>query len=414
MSESSLRDLARLCRMPMEVGGSCALLPPDWSLETLCAAASEHEVVGLFAASLLAGHGGPLTDDWHEGMGLYLEGARLEAAAVEAQLVRVLGLFAKADIAVMPFKGPLLAQSIHADRGFRSCRDLDVMIRTDEVAAALDCLTDAGYVHQSGLDATGIAALRRYAGEYILFRNGALPVEPHWQPAPTTMAFDIDMRRVWDRAKPGTFLGAPCHVIAPADHLMLLAMHGAKERWHKLKWLFDVHAMVTMHPQIDLVALREDATSWGGRRILDLALLLSKRLFGTAIDAPHDHATMKLAVAVTARLAHSPEEPPGPYRLNAFHWQLRERRLDRLRYALRTMATPRVAHYRRLPLPPALHWLYVPLKFPWDYALTPMVGAMRNLCGRVSSARRQPLVQRSTVASNRRLPGSAKASQAVK
>jgi hypothetical protein len=58
---------------------------------------------------------------------------------------------------------------------------------------------------------------------------------------------------------------------------------------------------------------------------------------------------------------------------------LRERRGDRLSYATRTLFTPRVAHYRWPPLPPALCWLHVPLKLPGDHILTPAIGLVRRM-----------------------------------
>jgi hypothetical protein len=87
----------------------------------------------------------------------------------------------------------------------------------------------------------------------------------------------------------------------------------------------------------------------------------------------------RLANRVLERLDSTAEAPPGPYVVSSFHWRLRERRRDGLSYATRTLFTPRVAHYRRLPLPPAQRWLHVPLKLPWDYVLTPAIGLARRM-----------------------------------
>jgi hypothetical protein len=84
---------------------------------------------------------------------------------------------------------------------------------------------------------------------------------------------------------------------------------------------------------------------------------------------------------VLLRLAEPAAVPGGPYHVTWFHWQLHDGARDRVRYALRTLFTPRVAHYNRLPLPRGLRWLHVPLKLPWDYAVTPAIRLVRRLTG---------------------------------
>jgi hypothetical protein len=114
--------------------------------------------------------------------------------------------------------------------------------------------------------------------------------------------------------------------------------------------------------------------------MLDLALLLTHRLFAIPAAVPYtDRVVVELADRVLERLVRTAEAPPGPYVVSSFHRRLRERRRDRLSYATRTLFTPRVAHYRRLPLPSALRWLHVPLKLPWDHILTPAIGLARRM-----------------------------------
>jgi hypothetical protein len=372
-----LRALAALCRPAAVV--SPVALPP---LQRLLYAAEQHDVAGLLAAALEAGRAGALPPDIREGLAIYREGMGLEARRAEAQLAELLHLFAARGLPAMPFKGPLLAHTAYGDATLRPCLDLDLMVHPDDLPHVLDCLLCAGFRHQDGLGTDGVAALRRYAGEYILFRDGSLPVEPHWRPAPWTMAFDIDIEALWRRACPATFLGAPCYLPTPEDHLFLLSLHGAKEQWHRLKWVVDIAALLAAHPTLDSAGLRATAATQGCRRMLDLALLLSHRLFAVpTVAPPADAVTSDLARRVLERLEHTAEAPIGPYRVTAFHWRLRERRRDRMRYAVRTLCTPRVAHYRRLPLPRGLRWLYVPLKLPWDFVLTPALSLVRRVLG---------------------------------
>ena len=349
-------------------------------LGPLLVAAERHDVAGFVARTLLTHFSDQLSEDLREGLPLYLEAMRLEAVRSEGQLAELLALFAERGLPVMPIKGPLVAQSCYPDATLRPCLDLDLMVHPDDVRHIVGVLIEAGFTHQAGLGPEEIVALRRYAGELILFRPNSLPVEPHWSPAPRTMAFDIDIEAIWQRAIPGEFRGAPCYLPAPEDHLFLLALHGAKEQWHQLKWLLDIAAFLTRHPRLQLENLRSTAAAQGCRRVVDLALTLSQQVFAIPTGVPAaDAETKRLATGVVGRLERGAEPPPGPYRITQFHLRLRERPRDRARYVMRTAFTPRVPHYRRLPLPHGLRWLHVPLKLPWDNLLTPAVHVGRRL-----------------------------------
>ena len=130
------------------------------------------------------------------------------------------------------------------------------------------------------------------------------------------MAFGIDVDALWRRARLVAFLGALCYLPTHEDHLFLLALHRAKEQWHKLKWVVDVPALLASHPRLDLVALRATAAAQGCGRMLDLALLLTHRLFAIPAAAPStdrvvadlaDRGRIVVPLAVARAAAESPE-----------------------------------------------------------------------------------------------------------
>src|SRR5581483_2854586 len=145
--------------------------------------------MGIVAARLLADAPDALAEEIREGLLIYCEGLRIEAQRADTELAEILGLLAARGLPAMPFKGPLLAHSAYSDPSLRPCLDLDSVVHADDVAHGLDALLAAGFVHEGGVSHKGIAALRRYAGEYILCRDESFPVEPHWLPAPSTLAF---------------------------------------------------------------------------------------------------------------------------------------------------------------------------------------------------------------------------------
>jgi len=86
-------------------------------------------------------------------------------------------------------------------------------------------------------------------------------------------------------------VGLPCYLSTLEDRIFLLALHGAKEQWQ-----------------------RATAALQSCGRMLDLTLLLSRRLFAIpAATLLMDGGAARLADRVLERLASTAKAPPGPY-----------------------------------------------------------------------------------------------------
>ncbi|HEY3839236.1 MAG TPA: nucleotidyltransferase family protein, partial [Bryobacteraceae bacterium] len=57
-----------------------------------------------------------------------------------AELFRILGLFNKSGIEVIPFKGPTLAVAAYGDLSLRMFADLDILVSEQDLDAAVDTL----------------------------------------------------------------------------------------------------------------------------------------------------------------------------------------------------------------------------------------------------------------------------------
>lgn len=352
------------------------------------AAAQDQDVVALAVRGACLACEGWLQAELREGFEIFLDEARARARAAAGELARVLNAHAARGIPVIPFKGPALALGSYGDLALRGCRDLDILVRDADVDASLRFLQTLGYNHDNALNPLQIQAVRRYGGQYILFPRDGLPVEPHWRLAPETMSFRLDYTGLWQRARPGTFEGAACSLLAPEDELIVLCLHGAKERWQRLKWVCDVAFFLHAHPALDWTALYSRAAAQGCARMVNMGLGLAAALLQIVLppvasaQVQRDTVAAHLVSGLAARIDAGPQPDHSPYRLDRFYWLMRERRSDRLRYALRTLFTARTAHYGRLPLPPWLRWLYGPLKLPWDYIVTPALRARRAMLRR--------------------------------
>jgi Uncharacterised nucleotidyltransferase len=105
------------------------------------------------------------------------------------QLVALLDAFQAADIPVIPYKGPALAQLLYGDPALRLYGDLDIIVPVAQVAPARHLLVAAGYQQSwpaPTLSARQTAAHLRTKYNYQ-FRRAAeeLAVELHWTVTPS-------------------------------------------------------------------------------------------------------------------------------------------------------------------------------------------------------------------------------------
>jgi hypothetical protein len=356
------------------------LLTPgiDWTY--LAQQALEHAIANRFFANLLSLEDAPVPEEIAAAATHLLEEERRRSLVYVGELFAIIDALAARGIAAIPFKGPLLAALLYGDVAARSFRDLDFLVRVDSVPAAFAVLRELGYRVDSDLTAAQLAAYRRYGGQDLIFpgSNGTAPIEPHWALCPRTLSVDLDYDGMWRRA-----IEVPLHrrtvlCLAPEDTLIALALHGAKDEWSRLQGICDIAQFILVTPALAWDGVIDRAREQGVLRILILALLLARDLVGTALPERVERAlaadgvALRLAVQARAALFQRAQPVSSIFALSRFHLSMRERWRDRLRYVVRTVTTPRRQHFGMVRLPPALFFLYVPLKLGHDYVALPL------------------------------------------
>jgi hypothetical protein len=178
---------------------------------------------------------------------------------------------------VMVIKGVALAARFYGDRGARSIADVDVVVREDEIAAALDVLLRNGW---RGSDPS-IPPERLIASNHAVELIDARGARADLHRRLVTLSADGLDGPVWERAVP-TALG-DVEVLTPcaADELLVTLLHGwAWSAGSSIRWVPDA-AVIVGHMGADdwrtligearrrqvsyrvWIALREVATRFG-------------------------------------------------------------------------------------------------------------------------------------------------------
>jgi hypothetical protein len=295
---------------------------------------------------------------------------RLRAGILVEELLAILDAFENRGIAAIAHKGPALSMLAYGRVGVRDSFDLDLVVGELDVSAAEEALRERGYERHDTppLTPRQEAARRRTWNEYeLVSRDGWLFVDLHWRVCPPRYPFRIDPGRLWSRLARVPVGGREVRAFSAETQVVLLCLHGAKDRWHRLVWLCDVDRLVRGTASLPWEEVRTFAEESRCRRALGLGLLLAHRLLGTPLPPPilewlaEDRSLERLAARVADRLATGGMGRSWRWELFdvwPFHLEVFDGWRDGVLYLGRALVTPVFWDWQRVPLPDRLYPLY--------------------------------------------------------
>jgi len=262
------------------------LTDADW--ERLVALALEHDVAAVLYARLKeAGLTFP------PAVAKRLRDAYLASAARNVRLFHELGKILRAlqaaSIAVIPLKGACLAEAVYGNVALRPMADVDLLVKSGDVAGALDVLRVLGYAPEAPLDPVAEQTINHGVP---MIRPGAVRVDLHWTvltPRYHGGFGSEDLELLWSRAEPATIGGVPVLMCSPTDLLLHLCLHvsvGHRFGTGLLSYLDIAEVSRRYSDAIDWEQFSARANTWGIANGVRLALQLAGEWTGLVIP-PH-------------------------------------------------------------------------------------------------------------------------------
>lgn len=280
------------------------------------------------------------------------------------ELIRILDHFDALGIDVLPYKGLAVAETLYADIALRQAGDIDLLIHSRDLSRIKAALKEVGYsphlLLNEAEDRAYLASGYERAFDSVL---GSNLLEVQWALQPRFYAVDFDMDAMFRRAIKVSVAGRNMKTLAPEDLFLILSLHAAKHVWGRLIWLCDIAQLLKL-PALNWNWIAETAQSLGIVRILQVTLVLTNRLLGTAIPAAAekrlsaDPDALALADEIAPELARA--TPRNVESLSYFRlmMRLRERRADRIRFLQRLAFTPGPGEWESVRLPAPFFPLY--------------------------------------------------------
>ena len=268
------------------------------------------------------------------------------------ELLALIELFNSRGIEVVCYKGPALAYLAFNGASGREWGDLDLLVAPENYERAVELLKAEGFeTEQKELPRCYL----KLAYEITLIHNQRrVTVDLH------RSAFSEAFRDSFSLSQKNPFTvqinGHPVETFDPEEHLVLLALHGSKHGWRKLRWVYDLVALSSSHA-LNWQRVNEIATERGGVTALTLGLELARRLF--SLEAPRLWSlSAGLESLVEKACFHMLVERPGLQQMHRFQWQVFDNWRARVRYALFTLFRPHDLDLKWIDLPRSLWPLY--------------------------------------------------------
>ena len=251
---------------------------PDWG--GVIHSASSHAVLPLLYQCLRQWSSGEVPEDALQQLKEYSfsNGARnLYLADV---LLKIIDLFKENGISAIPFKGPLLAETVYKDLSLRCIYDLDILIPGSDLLLAYNLLLTSGYEPEIRLSPDRLVWYCRHE-DNLTFSNKekGVVVELHWELSGLYLHHSLTYGEIEPRLESAELLGRDVVNLQPDILLLYLCVHGAKHMWERLEWVCGVSELVQMHPEFVWEELFEFVDALQCKRMLLLGLYLARDFF---------------------------------------------------------------------------------------------------------------------------------------
>jgi hypothetical protein len=206
-----------------------------------------------------------------------------EQLALAAEGVRLQRILDEADLPVLFLKGTSLALLAYGDVGMRSAKDIDLLVPSGCLSAAVTLLTRAGYRRFDPPNSVCartmqlVMPLRKDIG--FMHQANGVRVELHWRLFLNPHAMDENALLAASRIVPLS-ASTGLRTLGEEDLFTYLCVHGALHWWYQLKWLADVGALLVGATE-RMERLYLGAKARNGSRAAAQAMLLCQRLLGT-------------------------------------------------------------------------------------------------------------------------------------
>lgn len=203
-------------------------------------------------------------------------------------LERVLAALANVGVAVIVLKGAALAETVYDSIADRPMTDVDLLVHAEDCIAARIALESIGYRLITEPKRLFSPFDNEFTGEMVFVRDGAMPIELHWQLTViewTRRLSCIEVQAMWDEATPLVTAGVRTLQLSPRDTLVHICLHLATHGYAHGVAYNDIRQLVTHYQPFPWSDFIERARSFRLAVACFIALREAARLAAASVPA---------------------------------------------------------------------------------------------------------------------------------
>jgi hypothetical protein len=267
---------------------------------------------------------GEVPREYLDGMRRWANGQTAHGLYLFQELARLSKVLGTGGIRAVAVKGPVLAQHIYGSIALRPFVDLDLITAPQEFRHAEVVLRADGFQTKAlmpGRMRLYLWVHRQYTfWKHVPFGSDLAlsAVDLHTGVMPPGYTDGASFDALWDRSRPLRVMQTDVPMPGAEDLVMVLAFHGFKNRWDRLKYVVDLTETLRVEKDLDWDHLLRRARRERWRRVLALALQVCERL-GAAELPPEARAAARdarvgpLADGIVERMPHQATMRVEPY-----------------------------------------------------------------------------------------------------
>jgi hypothetical protein len=216
----------------------------------------------------------------------------------KGELLKIVQLLQTHNIRSIPFKGPMLAETIYGNIALREFADLDILVDENDYPAARTLLLKAGYkpLYPTALQDQHRRP-RRGHHERFMDNQNEVCLELHWQLAEKSRYVLQEKILPWNFVTQIDIEQTQVETFTSEFLLLYLCFHSAKHQWERLSWVCDIAELINNQPDLDWKLVYEMARKFHLRHLLTIGILVADDLLGCNLpafvrDQPGNHSYM--------------------------------------------------------------------------------------------------------------------------
>lgn len=216
-----------------------------------------------------------------------------------AELLRIQNAMQRRGIRMIGLKGPVVSALLFGHPLARESVDLDILVEVTDLVPAGQLLESLGYLSLDcfQLYPKFLLCMELKRRTHFLFRHPGrkVTVEVHWRPMADNRKFP-DFEELYQESIDVPIFNSQVRCLGRSNLLIHLACHGSTCFYQRLKWLFDIHALLRILTVEELEGIVNSRTGNAYRLQLYQAMMMSQAVFGPLPHANQRHVIPKRAV----------------------------------------------------------------------------------------------------------------------